>query len=497
MRPFLSRSRSLTQKARPNPSIHQASRQGTEVKTVTQRHRNLPIRHLALLLTLACSAILAPAQELKTIDPPGGGKIMYGQVAGQSTEAGAMAYILRNLHQNLGEKPQVGKLFDVKGTQSVAVFFSVSRHDQGAGKKPLQIGGLIIATKVSTDHVEAALVSDGASRFPKTLNPMMKTLFTVWHPIPPGVPTSTGGTSAPAAQLRQTTLPDNSASIGLPEGWQIAPRLSGGGTIVALGPNGESAEMDITFLAADPRNPSVQQTLQQLRNGRLQNTAYASAIYYQYGGDLSQTFVYMMQHVRQKAGLPQATYHFTSVTPMPAGGQQTCTHMVGTGDMNDGKGPRELNAVYCETPPGRFGNWMSEAYTTMAPQAVAAKERATLAAIMQSFNVNMQVVQQQANRIAAPAIDQIHAIGRASAEQAKAAHQMEDIHNSSVYQHWDSNDKRSQEFENYQLGYSVISTSDNQYHGTFWNEDADAIVKSHPDKFEYVNAPDYWKGIDY
>lgn len=406
-------------------------------------------------------------------------------------------YILHNLHQNLGEKPQVGKLFQVKGSQSVAAFFSVSRHDQGAGKGPLQVGGLIIATKVTTDHVEAALVSDEASRFPKTLNPNMKMLFNAWHPFA-GAPTATsGGASAPAAQLRQVTLPDNSASIGLPDGWQVIPRLSGGGTIIAFGPNGESAEMDTTFLAADPRNPSVQQTLQQLRSGRLRNTAYASAIYYQYGGDLSQAFVYVMQHTRQKNGLPQATYHFISVTPVPAGGQQACVHMVGTDDMNDGEGPRELNTVYCETPPGRFGNWMSEAYSTMAPQAVATRERATLAAIMQSFNVNMQVVQQQANRIAAPAIDQIHAIGRAAADQARSAHERNDIQNSSVYQHWDNNDKRSQEFENYQLGYSVISTTDNQYHGTFWNEDADAIVKSHPDKFEYINAPNYWKGIDY
>jgi hypothetical protein len=30
------------------------------------------------------------------------------------------------------------------------------------------------------------------------------------------------------------------------------------------------------------------------------------------------------------------------------------------------------------------------------------------------------------------------------------------IHNSSVYQHWDSMDRRSQEFENYQLSYSVV-----------------------------------------
>jgi hypothetical protein len=58
-------------------------------------------------------------------------------------------------------------------------------------------------------------------------------------------------------------------------------------------------------------------------------------------------------------------------------------------------------------------------------------------------------------------------------------------------------DKRSQEFENYQLGYTVISDSQNNAHGTFWNEDADALVKANPDRFEYVNAPNYWKGIDY
>jgi hypothetical protein len=128
---------------------------------------------------------------------------------------------------------------------------------------------------------------------------------------------------------------------------------------------------------------------------------------------------------------------------------------------------------------------------------LAAKEKATLGAIMQSFNVNQAVVDREAGQIAGPAINQIHAIGAAAAANAAAAHRAEDIQNSSVYRHWDSMDRRSQEFENYQLGYSVISDNQNTAHGTFWNEDADALVKSNPDRFEYVNAPNYWKGIDY
>ena len=463
----------------------------------TQSIQQFPARVALVLFSMVLYTIFAAAQGgLQTINPPQGGKIVYGQVDGQTTEAGAMGAVLRSLHSSLGEKPQVGKLFQVRGTQSVASFFSVTRHDQGAGKPPLQVAGLLIATKVSTDHVEAALVTDEASRFPKTLSANMKTLMGVWHPMAAAGAASAGG-SAQAAPLHQVVLSDNSASISLPDGWQLNPGISAMGSLVAQGPRGESVEMGITFLAGDTNNPRVQQVMRTLQNGGLRNTMYASATYYPYGADQAKTFVDMIQNVRRKAGLQPAQYNLTGSTPVPGPGQQHCTHLTGTVDFQDGKGQRELNALYCVNPPGPAGNWMSFVYSTTVPAQYAAQERATLGAIMQSFNVNQAVVQQQANQIAAPEIGRIHAIGQAAAQQARSAHQMEDIHNSSVYQRWDSNDKRSQEFENYQLGYTVISDTQNTAHGTFWNEDADALVKANPDRFEYVSAPNYWKGIDY
>jgi hypothetical protein len=430
---------------------------------------------------------------MKTIDAPQGGKIVYGQVVGQTTEAGAMGTILRSLHEQLGDRPQVGKLFQVRGTQSVAAFFSVQRKNQGGGP----IDGLIIAAKATSDHVEAGLVTDDATRFPRTLSPMMKTLFGVWHPLAAGKGSGVAASSSGPAPLRTITLPDGSASVGLPEGWNIVPNMSSMGTIVATGPNGETAELDITFLTYDTNNRSVQQTMQTLRNGGLRNTAYAKATYYPYGGDLAKTFVYMIQNVRRKAGLPQASYNFASVTPVAGSAQERCVRMTGTANMNDGKGQKEFNGIYCASPPGRFGGWLSEAYTTMAPVQVAAGERATLGAILQSFNVNMSVVNAQSARISAPAIAQIHAIGRAAANQAAAAHERNDIQNSSVYEHWDNNDKRSQEFENYQLGYAVVSDTGNNVHATMWSDDAAALVQNNPDKYEYVSAPNYWKGVDY
>ena len=451
--------------------------------------RSTVLLTLCLFLPALCLPNHAHA-ALKTVAAPQGGSIQYGKVDGQTNEAGAMGAVLKSLHTQYGDRPQVGKLFEVKGTESIATFFSVANKNHGGG----QIAGMMIATKVTNSDVEVGVVSDDAARFPKTLAPMMQSLLKVWHPM--NVPASAAsGAGAPAA-LHKITLPDNSASVGLPDGWTVA-KTSGGGTIQAAGPNGEQAALGLTFLAYDPGNPYVQRTLAQLRAGQLQNTSYAQANYIPENGDPGQILVALIHAIQHRAGVPESTYNFTSMTQVQAPAGQRCFKMSGTADFKDGKGNRELSGLYCQQAPGPVGGWLSAIYTTTAPVAVAAKERATLGAILQSFTVNQAVVNAQAAAIAAPVIAQIHAIGAAAAAQAKSAHEAEDIQESSFYQRWDSLDKRSQEFENYQLGYTVIQDNSQNAHGTFWNSDADALVKSDPNRYEYVNAPNYWKGIDY
>jgi hypothetical protein len=158
---------------------------------------------------------------------------------------------------------------------------------------------------------------------------------------------------------------------------------------------------------------------------------------------------------------------------------------------------REMNTVFCVTAPRPAGSFLAVAYHTVVPNSLADKERATMGAILASFSVDMGVVQRQANAYAAPAIEAIHAVGRAAAAQAAAAHERNEIQNSSVYQHWDSMDRRSKEFSDYLLGFSVVQDNALHAHGTLWNEDADALVKADPNRFEYVTAPGFWKGIDY
>src|SRR5580704_3416676 len=100
----------------------------------------------AICLVLALSYIWDGQAQgaLQTINSPQGGKIIYGEVKDQTTEAGAMGSLLRSLHSDYGERPQVGKLFQVRNSQSVAAFFSITKRNGGNG----QLEGLILVTKV-------------------------------------------------------------------------------------------------------------------------------------------------------------------------------------------------------------------------------------------------------------------------------------------------------------------------------------------------------------
>jgi hypothetical protein len=191
------------------------------------------LRLRALLFSfLIVSAFAAAQATMQTVDAPQGGKIVYGTVTGADTQGAAIAAVLRNLCQTYGEKPQIGSIFKVRGTDSVGVFFTVA-HPPG---EQTPLAGLIIAAGGSPRPQEAALLSDAADRFGSTVNSMFATLLGVWHPA---------GASA-AVPLHRVTLEDGSASVGIPENWTLEPGWSNGSMRV-LGPHGETIALDVEF----------------------------------------------------------------------------------------------------------------------------------------------------------------------------------------------------------------------------------------------------------
>jgi hypothetical protein len=209
----------------------------------------------------AAQASAPKPTPLTTIPTTQGGIIEYGSVAGATTLPAAMANVLSQVHQACGEKPSVGQVFRVKGSNSAGVIFTLVDHAQGNR----QLAGMVIAAQTAPNQMEAAVVSDSADRFAQTANPMLQQLYAVWHPgqTQPASGTSgssgsasTASTASPASPvpLHTVTAPDNSASLGVPDGWTLNPQ-SGQGAIIVKGPNGEQIGMNMNRPAVDPTNP--------------------------------------------------------------------------------------------------------------------------------------------------------------------------------------------------------------------------------------------------
>jgi hypothetical protein len=455
------------------------------------------IKLLVCSIAIGSCAFAARAQtQLKTVNGPKGGQIVYGPVDGADSPAAAMGTILRSLHSQYGDRPQVGRVFKVKGTQSDAVFFTLVKRNQNN----MPIAGMLIAAPVGPGRVEAALLSDDASRFGTSVNPMLQTLLASWHPGGADAethPASHGGAAmaaAPVTPMTRFVLQDQSASMEIPQGWQATPQ-SGGGTIIVEGPNGERALLDYPYLAMDSRNPRVQQTMR-FAQGAGRNTTYAKALYYPYGGDPVKTFIDLNAMQRQMGGMSVPTINISSEKPISASGAH-CAEFTGELDAHEGKGPGELHGIFCMGPESPMGQYMNILMASVVPDAFADRERATAAAMLASFQVNQAKVTAEASAIAAPAIARIKEIGRISEQNAANAHAMEDAQRASVEKRWDDQDKSNQGFSNYLLDQTVVKDNATNEHTTVWNQTADALVKSDPNRYEYVNTPNYWKGIDY
>jgi hypothetical protein len=468
---------------------------------------------LSIVCISACNKAQTPAPTPMThLDASQGGKIVYGTVDGATTQAAAMSEILGNVQNNCGEKPQIGKVFQFKGTNTIGVFFTVTNHP-GGNKK---IAGLVLSAASGPRQVEAALVSNDASRFGRTVNSMIQQLFSVWRP---GDQTAASGAktaakspsagSAPAAGLHTVFAPDNSASMSIADGWQLDPH-SGGSTMVLNGPNGELAVWGAVGNAVDPYNP--QQT-QAVRAGIYRGTR---TILYPYKQDLEKAYPDLWHAWRRAINLPPARLQVDSIQPLQLDPQKGKGVFV-TGHINqDGQGMKKLLDVFCISPQSQWGAYTLHSTFNIMTDAQSEREQNTVMAMMQSVKVNQQVMNQQMQRMLAQKrasdqairqnaqiqIQNIRNIGAQATARYNATQAANDAQQATWDADQDAQARNGQEFSNYLLDQTVVQDN-NMYnngtvgHGTVWNSTADALVKADPDRFEYVNKPNFWQGTDY
>jgi hypothetical protein len=461
-----------------------------------------------LLSFVLVTAWIATAQTpLITIDMPQGGRIVYGKVAGADTQGAAMTHVLRVMHDNCGDKPQIGRVFKMRGTDSVGLFFTVLNHPAGN----VQVAGLIIAAGSAAHQAEAALVSDRADRFGSTINPMLTKLFSVWHP-PAAVSTSApatkspvpgtasaAGEHSPVALLHTVSASDGSATIGIPDGWTLDPH-SASGTMLVAGPHGEQVYLGMSRMGIDPTHPGNQMI------PRLPGT-----LIYPFRGDMAREFSNMFQAWRRANGKPPAPLQVEETKPMQGAPNSHCVIADGQVDL-DGSGMKKFNDNMCASDPGNTGGYTVTLSHMLVPNALAEQEHTTLNAILSSWKVNLQVVNQQAavavqqmnaNTQAAirrnqQTVANINQIGANATARYNATQAANDAQHAAWNQSQDNISRNGQGFSNYLLDQTVIrDVQDPNTHVTVWNQAAEAWKKAYPDRIEEVPTAQYINGQDY
>ncbi|HEY4972410.1 MAG TPA: hypothetical protein VII41_02310, partial [Steroidobacteraceae bacterium] len=473
------------------------------------------LRRLVAVTTLVGSASIvgaqgspgSPAQSqdaLHTISDPGGGEIVYGTLSGQSSLANAMIFMLRQVHGHFGERPQIGKFFQSRGGDSVATFFTLSAKNQGNKA----IAGLVIVNMPRGATPSAAVLYDDATHFTRTEPAMLRKLNQAMHTSSgPSEPTAARDTPAtparmPAPQeLRMSSGGDHSAGIGLAPGWRLT--AVSGGMLTAEGPSGEMISLGLIYQGIrDPRSMQTQQ-LPYGANGGAQR-----AVVCPYGGEVFQAYTCVINQMRQNKGLPQASFRLSSSQRLPSNQQeQQVIQAIFEMDLHDGKGPRKASARIGEMHVANLPSWALTVNGSNAPEAVFDQVNPTIMAMVHSFSVDQAVIQRQT----AAVIDNIHAIGAASAAQAKAADQRREAssaafnnHISAINQssgelnsHMDDIDRSSKAFQDYTLDRSVVRDTNLSERATVNNSYADSLVRANPERFEIVPNQNLIRGLDY
>ncbi len=422
--------------------------------------------------------------HLKTIDNPGGGRIVYGPLADQSTMQGAMGEMLRSVHTEFGERPQIGNFFQTKGSNSVATFFST--HARKAGGGTTAIYGMVIVSMKDGSKPIGAVLYDESAHFAKSQPAMMKTLDKAWGAALSRSPSAEGSSAQHAAShvtLRQATAGDRSASIGLAPGWQI--NSVAGGYLSARGPNGEM--MDIASMFQQIHDPQAGQQGMPYGGGYRQNGPTLVAPMH---GDLFNSWASLFNQVRRSRGKPAANFHLVSSQNVG----QNAIQAVYEVDLLDGKGMRKgsvrLDAVY-----GR-PTWALTFTSTNAPMSVYPAQSQVMNAMYKTYSQDRSVI----NREQQVVLNGIEEAGNRARIEGKAADQRREANSAAFNAHMDDISANSKAMQNYTLDRSTISyrgDDGQQAHGTFTNPTADALVASDPTRFTIIQSQQFVKGIDF
>lgn len=414
--------------------------------------------HRALLCVLLCYVSVAFSSEAKaqqsasriqTIENPGGGQVLYEPIAPATPVGNAMAAVLHNVHTRFGDRPRVGKFIQNRSNGSVAAFFRLTARNPG--NKPME-GLAIVSPGQGNANGVAAVLYDDATRFAKTEPALMQKLNEAWlrdnaklvsearsaanagaTRITRGNgPGGIFGTNEPATSsvpLHLAKSPDNSSSIGLPDGWQVSG--GSGGSIMANGPKSELIQMGIIIgNIYDPNTPQGVNMINYMSKG---GTPYYAC---SYSLDLGADYMCVNTQYRQRRHLEPLSFHILSTRLSP--GQPSEGAMLVEIDAHDGKGPM-LASIRAGAKRMGPGSWIYTFSEVRIPKPIADDEWSTAAGMIMSYRQNSAVIFQETQQV----INRINRDAEANRKLAEERSKANDAHNRQVEATWDEQAKQT------------------------------------------------------
>ena len=180
--------------------------------------------------------------------------------------------------------------------------------------------------------------------------------------------TAQQSTPVPATALQTYTASDQSASVGVPAGWNVTKAAYG--LIQMSGPKGESISLGNTLL---------------IRNGPYRPGQNPMTIPNQ--ATLTQKVEAVWQEAAAASGFPGASVSVSSAKPVPLGKVAQCGIFLGS--LTNAQGPQNFETRFCSLPMDTNGVYKLFFMNATIPASLAAQERATAEAVLSSYKPSL------------------------------------------------------------------------------------------------------------
>ena len=173
----------------------------------------------------------------------------------------------------------------------------------------------------------------------------------------------------PAVSLQPYTAPDKSATAGVPAGWKVTKGANG--VIQMSGPQGEAISLGNGVFVKNGPFQAGQKAM-----GPISMTM-------PYQATLGQKYAMLWQQASAQAGDPSTQVSVISATPISLGNVAQCGVVLGK--LTNAKGASNFESRFCALPMDTNGIFKLFWMNASIPAALAAKERATAEAVLNSY----------------------------------------------------------------------------------------------------------------